>query len=195
MKKGFNILLMVCAVLMVMSCNKTKTYTDMLNDQRKAIDKLMADSDFVVLKNYPANGVFGENEFVKLDNGVYLNVIDSGNGNRAVLGKTKIYSRFITYSLLGTADTLRTYGSHSNGTNPIEFMYGNYTTLISSATSASSDDYYTAYVFGEGMQTPLEYVGDQAKVKLIVPFQVGASTSSSNGIPWFFEILQYKFNE
>ena len=43
---------------------------------------------------------FKENEFVKLDNDVYLNVIDSGNGNRAVLGTTKVFCRFEAKGIL-----------------------------------------------------------------------------------------------
>ena len=79
MKKGFYILMILCAALMVVSCDKTKSYTERLKDERKAIDRLIDHEGFKILKNYPSDGVFKENEFVKLDNDVYLNVIDSGN--------------------------------------------------------------------------------------------------------------------
>ena len=85
MKRGFYILLIMCAAIMVVSCDKTKSYTDMLKAQEKAIDRLRADSGLVFLEEFPTDSIFKENEFVKLDNDVYLNVIDSGNGNRAVL--------------------------------------------------------------------------------------------------------------
>lgn len=95
MKRGFYILMILCAALMVVSCDKTKSYTEHLKDERKAIERLIDREGFKVLKNYPSDGVFKENEFVKLENDVYLNVIDSGNGNRAVLGQTKAFCRFI----------------------------------------------------------------------------------------------------
>lgn len=92
MKRGFYILMIMCVALLVASCDKTKSYTERLKDERKAIDRLIDHEGFKILKNYPSDGVFKENEFVKLDNDVYLNVIDSGNGERAVLGKTKVFA-------------------------------------------------------------------------------------------------------
>ena len=40
MKKGFNILLILCAALVAISCSKTKSYTDMLKDEKEAIERL-----------------------------------------------------------------------------------------------------------------------------------------------------------
>lgn len=197
MKKGFNILLIVCAALMTLSCSKTKSYTDMLKAEEKAIDRLMDREGIEVLKRYPENGVFKENQFVKLDNGVYMNVIDSGNGQRAVLNKTKILYRCIAsypmdstymtrsswYGIYSTnGGKSENYGPNSNGTRPYEFTYGDY---------ASPNNYYV----GEGLQSPLEYVGDQAKVKLIVPFKVGVYVDQNNGVPIYYEVIHYIFEE
>ena len=71
------------------------------------------------------------------------------------------------------------YGPHSNGTSPYSFTYGDYT---------------SSYV-GEGLMTPLQYVGDRAKIKLIVPFKRGLPTDNSNGQPAYYEILEYKFEK
>lgn len=201
MKKGFNILLIVCAALLTLSCNKTKSYTDMLNDEKKAIDRLIDREGIEVLKHYPEDGVFKENQFVKLENGVYMNVIDSGTGQRAVLNKTKVFYRCIAfypldstyllranslglitpYWLYGNRDTYRSvnYGPNSNGTSPYSFTYG---------------DYNSEYI-SEGLIAPLEYVGHNAKVKLIVPFKRGLSIDNGNGQPIYYEILHYKFEE
>ena len=43
MKKGFNILLILCAALVAISCSKTKSYTDMLKDEKKAIERFIDD--------------------------------------------------------------------------------------------------------------------------------------------------------
>ncbi|MCD8262958.1 MAG: DUF4827 domain-containing protein [Tannerellaceae bacterium] len=87
MKKGFNILISAVILLAIFSCNNSmKSYTDMLKDERKAIDRLKDEEGLDFIKEYPVNGVFKENEFVKLDNGIYMNVIDSGTGNRAAAG-------------------------------------------------------------------------------------------------------------
>jgi len=95
MKRSFNILLFACAVVAAVSCsNSTKSYTDMINAQDRAIEKFIHDNNIEVLDKYPANGVFKENQFVHLDNKVYMNVVDSGNGTRAVAYKTTVLARF-----------------------------------------------------------------------------------------------------
>lgn len=202
MKKGFNILMIVCAALLALSCNKTKSYTDMLKDQKKAIERLIDKEGFEILKDFPKDSVFGEKQFVELENGVYLNIIDKGTNERAVYG-TKIlyrctmyypmnpvyidardsYNRLITpygYYLVSDSTYISSnYGPHSNGTSPYSFTYGDYT---------SSN-------VGEGLMTPLQYVGDRAKVKLIVPFKRGLPADNSNGEPAYYEILEYKFEK
>ena len=65
MKRGFYILLIMCAAIMVVSCDKTKSYTDMLKAQRKAIERLQVDSGLVFLDDFPADSIFKENEFVE----------------------------------------------------------------------------------------------------------------------------------
>ena len=123
MKKSFNILLILCAVLAVVSCgDKTKSYTDMLNAQEKAIEALIRDSGIVVLKNYPENGVFKDKEFVLLPNDVYMHVIDSGNGTRAVLSQTTVLTRF--KGLLLDTDTVIPFENFSSWKFPVEFKYG-----------------------------------------------------------------------
>lgn len=52
MKRGFYILLIMCTAIMVVSCDKTKSYTDMLKAREKAIDRLRADSGLVFWKNF-----------------------------------------------------------------------------------------------------------------------------------------------
>ena len=191
MKRGFYILLIMCTAIMVVSCDKTKSYTDMLKAQRKAIERLQVDSGFVFLDEFPKDSIFKENEFVELDNGVYLNIVNRGNSERAVLGQTAIRSRFIAQMFMenssmgtGTVDLL---GPHSNGTSPVEFRYGYYTSLYPDM------DYYYDIFICEGLGAGLPYVGDSAVVKLIVPFKLMSSDFQSSGTPVFFEKVKYTF--
>ena len=73
MKKGFAIVLLVCAARWAASCSKTKSYTDYLNEEKDVIERLIDEKGFEILKDFPADTVFKENQFVKLENGVYLN--------------------------------------------------------------------------------------------------------------------------
>ena len=99
MKKGFYFVLILCAACLMGSCSKTKSYTDMLNDEKKAISRLIDSLDIEVLKDFPDDSIFAENQFVKLDNGVYMNIIDRGEG-RATLYSTKVMYRCEAYYFL-----------------------------------------------------------------------------------------------
>ena len=187
MKKGFNILLILCAALVAISCSKTKSYTDMLKDEKKAIERFIDDKGLEILDDFPADSVFKENQFVLLDNGVYLNIIDKGSDQREVYFFLHPDRQEMSYFMDSTIVAIENYGPHSNGTSPIAFTYGDY-----SKNSPYDPSYY--YV-SEGMQEPLKYVGDRAKVKMIVPFKRGAYNDQSNGQPVYYEILEYIFEE
>lgn len=190
MKRGFYILMILCAALMVMSCNKTKSYTERLKDERKAIDRLIDNEGIKVRRDYPADGVFKENEYVKLDNDVYMNVVDSGNGERATLGR-RIYCRFIAHGVLDKDSTLfvDNLSSEYNGIwgFPTEFIFG--------SVLASSDfqNYAPDFFVGEGLVTPLQHVGNGAIVKMIVPFKRMGTTFQSSYSPIYFSKVRYTF--
>lgn len=197
MKRGLNSLLIAGVVLLTLACNKTKSYTDMLKDQEKAIERVIDHEGLRIMDKIPADSVFGEKDFVLLENGVYMNIVDWGTTEKAEVGRTKVLYRcdvvypmdsvYITksnsysmnspyYIYLTTGYVSSNYGPHSNGTSPYPFIYGNYDTYVS-----------------EGLMTPLEYVGNGAKVKLIVPFKRGLANDQKNGQPIYYQILQYTF--
>lgn len=183
--------MIMCIAALVASCDKTKSYTDMLKAEEKAIERLRIDSGLVFLKEFPQDSIFEENEFVELENGAYLNIVNKGNSERAVLGQTAIRSRFIATRFMengsipvGTHDLL---GPHSNGSHPVEFRYGYYTSLNPDYTYT-----YDMYIC-EGLGAGLPYVGDSSIVKLIVPFKLMSSDFQSSGTPVFFEKVKYTF--
>jgi hypothetical protein len=151
----------------------------MLKTEAKVIDRLIDEQGFEILKNYPANGVFGEKQFVLLSSGLYLNVVDSGNGNRAEYD-TSILLRASGRALLDTFSF--------NGFDPMDmfmdwpmqFKYGRY----------NSND-ASGFFFSEGLMSALEYVGDSSVVKLIVPFKIGSSDQKTNGIPIYYDRVRY----
>ena len=184
MKKGFNILMIVFAAAVLFSCDKTKSYTEMLKDEKKAINNLIDENGFKILKDYPANGVFAENEFVKLDNDVYLNVVDSGNGNRATIGKTTVLMRVIGQFFM--TDTFN-HNGFTSYTDPIIFKYGYNTTI--------DNQYISTLFLGEGLVSALEYVGDSASVKMIIPFKLGSEYSNNNGLPTYIKKSRIIFDK
>ena len=193
MKRGFYILLIMCTAIMVVSCDKTKSYTDMLKAQEKAIDRLRADSGLVFLEEFPTDSIFKENEFVKLDNDVYLNVIDSGNGNRAVLGTTKVFCRFEAKGILDSDTAYNmvnnlTYGPGYYGF-PTEFVFGY------NVYSGESRSYDPDLFVGEGLATALYHVGEGATVRMIVPFKRMGNYFQSSYVPVYFSKVKYTFEK
>lgn len=193
MKRGFYILMIMCTVLMTVSCNKTKSYTEYLKAERKAIERLIRREGFDIIDDYPTDGVFKENEFVKLDNDVYMNVVDSGNGKRATLGTTRVFCRFTAHGVLDNDSTLLVdnLSSEYNGVwgFPTEFIHGSVT------SSSSYQNYAPDFFVGEGLVTPLYHVGEGAIVRLIVPFKRMGSTFQSSYSPIYFSKVKYTFQE
>ncbi|MDR1258923.1 MAG: DUF4827 domain-containing protein [Tannerellaceae bacterium] len=188
MKKSFNTVLVLFTLLLIVSCRSDRTYSNMLEAQENAIDRLIDENGFEILKSYPADGVFKDNQFIILDNGVYLNVIDSGNGNRAVNGSTYVFSRFYVKCLIEWQymDTT-TIDCFKNGTEPIIYRYG---------SSSPAQDNNSAIFFSTLMFSALEYVGDDSEVKLIIPFHIKGNnqTFQSAGVPLFFSKIRFRFD-
>lgn len=200
MKMRIGILLIIMTGIFFTACNKNKTYADMKKDQKKAIDKLITEKGFEILYEYPKDSVFKENQFVKLDNGVYLNVVDSGNGNRAVpysstTGGTNVLMRCSGEFLYITSDT--TFNTFSELV-PIEFTYGQASLTMSKYANyyTSGLGYHPVCIFlSSGVESILEYVGEDSEVKLIVPFEVGSTYQSNNnyGAPLYYDKVKFQF--
>lgn len=186
MKK--NIIIIVIGIVAIgafSSCNKDRTYAQHLNSERKAIELFIDKNDIKVLKEYPKDSVFKANEFYyDSKNGVYYNVIDSGNGRRIMKGE-EFYIRFDGLKYISSIDT-STY-SNIASPQPEILVYGNESTYSS-----------------VGWITPLRNVGDRAVVKLIIPFNMGLPIDQINMNPSkgqeayktaYYEELEYRFEQ
>lgn len=190
------LLITAISAIGISSCNNVPSYADLKREEKKAIDKLIAEEGFEILKKYPADGVFGEKQFVVLDNGVYLNVVDSGNGRRAVEGRTTILMR-CSVRLIFKTDTAA-YSNFSNIDIPVEFMYGYASNTISEQAASYSDVWL---YLSTGVESILKYVGENSVVKLIVPFDYGSSyqstglngSSSRYGAPLYYDKVRFAF--
>ena len=95
MKTKIFIAMLLGMSICLSSCDKDRiSYPKMKKEQKKAIDQFISSQGIEVLHKYPANGVFGEKQFYLTDEGVYIHVVDSGNGHRAQFRKTEVLMRF-----------------------------------------------------------------------------------------------------
>ena len=213
MKKSFYMLAMIGCALMYFftgSCNKTPTFGEMKAAENKIIRKILAEKNIEILDAYPANGVFKDNQFYLLSSGIYLNVIDSGNGHRAVFdgyNSTDILVRtsgsyYCKSSIKPYNDTIYNFNTFMNSSPPFEFKYG-FASSVVNEHSNSYDEYY--YFFSMGLESILAYVGDSAVVKLLVPgtAEIGSSSPASSTfqssgvnytfVPMFYDRVRYTF--
>jgi hypothetical protein len=183
------------------SCgDKYPTFEELKSAERKEINKIIAEKGIKVISEYPANGVFGENEFVELSNGIYLNVIDSGNGNRATYNATTILIRANVEYYDSRYDSVVKESFFANDRSPFEFKYG-YAYSVMTAHKSNGDAY--TYYFSAGLESVLSYVGDSAEVKLIVPgyaeinnYEAGSTFQTADRyryIPFYYDRVRYIF--
>lgn len=188
MRKGLGLIcfiIVLCAAFA--ACSNSETYADKLKNERKSISRFINEHNIVVLNTYPASGVFKENEYFRDPlTGVYINVIDSGNGNRASVAKrSEVNVRFTDAITFGLA-TPDTASNNIAGYQPISFTYG--ITATYTNTSQTTQEY--SYL-SQGVVTPLEYVGEKARVRLIVPFANGSTLQRVAYTPIYYTELQY----
>jgi hypothetical protein len=175
------------------------TYEELKSDEKKRINRIIAEKGIRVLEEYPTDGVFGENEFVELSSGIYLNVVDSGNGNRAVVNSTTVLIRTeVEYIYL---DSTYKESFFSNHYSPFEFKYGHAYNVVATYAQNSYSPYF--YFFSVGLESVLSYVGEGAEVKLIIPgysevnnLAGGSSFQTANSsqyIPIYYERVKYTF--
>ena len=156
------------------SCNKSKTYAQNLDEEKKRIERFINENDIKVLREYPKDSVFKEKEFFfDTSSGVYYNVIDSGNGRRIKVGD-EIFVRFNGLKYIANKDTLKY--SNINSLQPEILVYGNTSTYTSVAWVA-----------------PLKNMGDRGRVKMIVPFKMGMASDIQTYKTAYYEMIDYRF--
>jgi len=183
-KNTFVVFISLLCITVFFSCEQEKTtYQDLLNEEQIIIENFIKEHGLMILKEYPKDSVFGDKEFVLLRNGVYLHVIDYGNGNPPISG-TKI-SSIAKGKILNPDKTeiFNGFQSEDDWTEwPLEFKYGE---------SYHKDDYF----LGDGFISALEYVGNGSSVSMIVPFSAGSSYQNRELIPIYFEKVNFTFAE
>lgn len=188
MRKVLGLICFIIALCVAFAaCSSSETYADKLKNERKNISRFINEHNIVVLNQYPASGVFEENEYFRDPlTGVYINVIDSGNGNRASVSKrSEVNVRFDGAMTLPTNES-DTTTNNLPGSQPISFTYG-ITATYSNSNTGSFDYYYLS----TGITAPLQYVGENARVRLIVPFASGSNFQLAAFKAMYYTQLQY----
>lgn len=171
----------------LVSCKDNKSYAELLTDEMKSVNNFLANQN--VILQVPENGEFIEGPdapYYRLDEdgNVYMQVIDSGDKEQMAEDDELIYFRFTRYSLHNynpvTGEMSDGWGNSDDlSVGAASFRFGNYT------LSSSSQ-------WGSGLQLPLNYVGMESEVNLVIKSQYGLSSEISQVVPFFYNVRYFK---
>ncbi len=161
--------------LLSTSCDKTKTYAEMLKEEKDATNRFIDQNRFVVVEDFP-QGDFGQNVYYKTPEGLYMHIISKGTEVNLKTGDY-VYIRFKGRLLFKDETT-----STNSGDYPWTFLYNN--------PYSYSGDYFIC----EGITIPLKYIGDQGKVSLIIPSRLGAYNEKNYVLPVYYKEITYTVN-
>lgn len=196
------LLLGVGLCLAMPSCKKSdiKTLSEMKSEQKDAIKQFISERGISVkeLKEEELPENIDSNVYYHFPNGLYMKILSKGEG-QAEKDKTNVFL-YADGFFFSKGDMTPTSSFHalSNGSYlPVEFTYTEY----------YSDGYQhfkliPQGVYGlnfeslmcEGMAYPMKFLGDGARVSLIIPFEIGPTSYYNQGYTMMVEEARYSFN-
>lgn len=173
----------ICAAFLwgFSSCKDSKSYAELLNEETKSVNSFLADQN--VILDVPADSVFEygfDAPFYRIDpdGNVFMQVIDPGETEK-VKNDALVFFRFTRYNLneyaltgeLGTGSG----NSENIGLGSASFRFNNFTLSTSSQ-------------WGNGLQMPLNFLGFNSRVRIVIKSQFGLSSEISQVIPYLYDI-------
>ena len=184
------------------ACDDSKTYAEMLEEEKDGINNFIKDRNIKVISQtefYEQDSTTkskdrgdGVDEFVQLTSGVYMQIVDRGSENKAdtVKSNDEVLVRFMEYSILDKDTTL----SNLAAAETVDaFRY----TVTSSSIAGTflqgyMMSYYSSPAVPAGWLVPLTYVRDMAHVRLIVPSKMGHQTAMQYVYPYYYDIRKFQ---
>ena len=187
MKKITQLLLGALTITVILSaCSDSESYSDRLNSERKATNAYLA--GYRVDNNIPADTIFEEGEdapYYRIDpeGQVYMQVLRSGDRkkDRAKIGET-IYFRFTRCNLESWYSTgvmeINTSNENDLSQDATYFIYKDFSMPVSSQ-------------WGYGLQLPLEFLGVECEVNLVIKSQYGLTSEISYVMPFLYHVRYF----
>jgi hypothetical protein len=181
MKKTIIFTLIIC-VLAAFSCKKSESLSEKRAKERAAISKYITDNSLQVTKTLPADTIFDENEYYHSPSGLYLHIINKGEGKKPQTGDKIIY-RFYVFNMSG--DTICRYMYAVEYVNAASFKFGD----TSFSTYGRSSEIETA---NKGIAESIGYLGTDGAAYTIIPSSISYATAQSGITPYIVEIRHIK---
>jgi len=177
----------VAATLLVTaSCSDDVSYSDRLNTERHSVNAFLA--NYRVENDIPADTVFEvgvKAPYYRIDpdGNVYMQVLNAGDRkNDKPKNYEPFYFRYTRYSLNDwyTYGQLAAYESNEDdmSISSASFKYKDFTL----ATSAA---------WGYGLQLPLNFLGSECEVNVIIKSQYGPTGEIASVTPFLYHVRYY----
>lgn len=184
------------------SCDNSKTYAEMLEDQKDAIKRYISKNDIRVISEgdffaQDSTTDVSLNQYVLFnESGVYMQIIDEGVGRKAE-SNDQIIVRFLEYGIMedsviwtnfAASDAVDTFRYTKSGTS-------SYASFVPDDAN-NYGPWYSVYgvTVPSGWLVPLNYVklgtrsSQRARVKLIVPASAGHEMAAQYIQPYAYEL-------
>ncbi|MCH5242131.1 MAG: DUF4827 family protein [Muribaculaceae bacterium] len=189
-KKILRKIILFSGILILMSsCSKTQSYSELLRDEEHAVNWFLADynvvlelpSDIKDLITYEQAG--DDAPYYKLDSEgyVYMQVVRA-NFSEMVNEGDLVYFRFSRESIEDMYN-----GVESNSTGNSDYLPNGTTSFIYKNTYLPSTT-----TWGTGIQEPLKYIGYNSEVNLVLKSYYGFTEEQSYCIPYLMNIRYFK---
>lgn len=220
MKKTYSLLILLCGILFLTSCNNGETYSDLKDAERDAINKYISSNNIKVIdeSKFASQGEttsLDNNEFVYLSkSGVYMQIVRKGCGEKVKDDESlEILCRFSEYNIKKNTLLVRNDVPYYLVSSNTAYDYSSFpdkmmvertgSSFSGSFVSGAMSLYHGSAAVPAGWLVPLLYVnvgrpqndGDEvAKVRLIVPHSQGTVDASSSVFPCYYEITYERDN-
>jgi len=215
MKKLILILLsLITAGSLFQACDDTKTYAEMLEEEKDAVNKFINDNDIriISLEGFERDTVTTSkeagdayDEYVAFSNGVYMQIVKRGGEDVAetdtFANYNEICARYVEVDMLTNDTTCFNVAleGYMDATQfyayPLVFRY-----VVSGSTAYGTiieQDYYWSYLYAStvlpsGWLLALPYLRNGGSVRLIVPSKMGHTSAQQYVTPFFYDIWGFK---
>lgn len=69
------------AVVLLSACEASTNYSQLLKQEQELIDTYLERNGYSVLEKFPEDSIFGEKEMYRYPDGIYIRLIDKGEGD------------------------------------------------------------------------------------------------------------------
>lgn len=167
------------------SCSKSKSYSELLRTEEKAVNWYMSNQR--VVNEVPADSVFEtgvDAPFYKMDEDgyVYMQVVNPGTKDNKARKDQLIYFRYMRTNILdmyeGKNPESTGNANDLNNNNATSFRFNN----LEIQSSAK---------YGSGVQLPLHYLGLDCEVNIVIRSYYGFNGESGQCQPYVYNIKYF----